>query len=170
MLNKTIKPLVEAGIVTKVYAIDAESKDGTGAVAALCGAFVLQRAEIAPELGASKGKGDAMWRALLATSPGGSADEIVAFLDGDTGDPTPAHLIGIIGPLIMNDHIQMVRGMFQRPFQSNKGDVRPHGTCPPSGASSHIQSKYAVGNFEGHCPGADSLTKLRESEMVTKSS
>ena len=127
MLNQTIKPLIEAGIVTKVYAIDAESKDGTGTVAAACGATVLQRATIAPELGSSKGKGDAMWRALLTTSPGGGDNEIIAFLDGDTGDPTPAHLIGIIGPLIMNDEIQMVRGMFERPFKGGDGHVRPNG-------------------------------------------
>ena len=148
VLNQTIKPLVEAGIVTKVYAIDAESRDGTGAVAAACGANVLQCAEIAPELGTSKGKGDAMWRALLATSPGSSADEIVAFLDGDTGDPTPAHLIGIIGPLIMNNGIQMVRGMFERPFQGSNGDVRPHGMFLISGAHAYIWSRYAIGNVE----------------------
>ena len=116
--------------MSKVYAIDAASRDGTGAVAAACGATVLQRANIAPELGSSKGKGDAMWRALLATPSDGGGDEIVAFLDGDTRDPTPAHLIGIIGPLIMNDNIQMVRGMFERPFQGNNGDIRPNGMFP----------------------------------------
>lgn len=57
-----------------------------------------------------------MWRALLVTSIDSNGDEIVAFLDGDTGDPTLVHLIGIIGPLIMNENIQMVRGMFERPF------------------------------------------------------
>ena len=144
VLNYTIKPLVEAGVVANVYAIDAESKDGTGwAVAAACGAVVLQRATIAPELGASKGKGDAMWRALLATSPGSGENEIIAFLDGDTGDPTPAHLIGIVGPLIMNDEIQMIRGMFERPFKGNYGDVRPHGMFLIYHASIHRRARHS---------------------------
>ncbi len=77
-----------------------------------------------------------MWRALLATSPESSGDEIIAFLDGDTGDPTPAHLIGIIGPLIMSDEIQMVRGMFERPFQGSGGDVRPNGEFLANNVSS----------------------------------
>ena len=122
VINSTVKPLVNAGIVSKVYAIDAQSKDGTGAVASQNGATVLQRAGIASEYGPSQGKGDAMWRGLFATHETSSANEIVAFLDGDTGDPSPAHLIGIIGPLIMNDDFHMVRGFFERPFKSPSGE------------------------------------------------
>ena len=82
-----------------------------------------------------------MWRALLATSPGSSGNEIIAFLDGDTGDPTPAHLIGIIGPLIMNDETQMVRGMFERPFQGKDGNVRPNGEFLVNNVSSWPMGK-----------------------------
>lgn len=134
ILDDTVKPLVDAGVVTSVIAIDAASTDNTGAVAAAHGATVLQRAEIVPEVGPSLGKGDALWRALLATATscitglGTENDkEIIAFLDGDTGDPSPAHLIGIIGPLILNEKLQMVRGCFDRPFKCPKtGDVRAH--------------------------------------------
>lgn len=136
VLDQTVKPLVDAGIVSSVFAIDANSEDGTAAVAAAHGATVLQRCEIAPELGGSLGKGDAMWRALLATSAGHKADpdcvdgrfgsEIVAFLDGDTCDPSSAHLLGILGPLILDDKIQMVRGCFDRPFKAPNGDIRAH--------------------------------------------
>ncbi len=34
VLEKTVKPLVDMKIVSNVYAIDCNSKDGTGAVAA----------------------------------------------------------------------------------------------------------------------------------------
>ena len=128
VLEKTVEPLVAAHIITKVIAIDNYSVDGTGAVAAKHGATVLQRTDIAPELGKSLGKGDAMWRALLQTSMAeGSCDnEIIAFLDGDTGNPDPSHLIGIVGPLIYHDHLQMVKGSFDRPFKSKHGDTQPH--------------------------------------------
>ncbi len=55
VLNETVKPLVDGHVVHSVIAIDANSIDNTGAVAAANGAHVLQRAEIAPELGRSLG-------------------------------------------------------------------------------------------------------------------
>lgn len=121
VIKQTVEPLVQAKVVSSVVVIDAASKDGTGKVAALCGARVVQRADIASEYGASRGKGDALWRALLVTE-----GDIVAFLDGDTGDPSPAHLIGIIGPLLANDSIQMVRACFDRPFKTASGHSQAH--------------------------------------------
>ena len=121
IILETIEPLKSAGIVSSIIAIDNKSVDNTGAVAAAHGAFVVQRAEIASELGPSQGKGDAMWRALQVTD-----GDIVAFLDGDTADPSPAHLLGILGPLIMDENIQMVRGCFDRPFKQPNGEHRPH--------------------------------------------
>lgn len=121
VIAQTVGPLVEAKVVSRVVVVDAASADGTGKFAASHGAQVVQRADYAPEFGPSRGKGDALWRGLLATD-----GDIVAFLDGDTGDPSPAHLIGILGPLILFDDIHMVRACFDRPFKSATGDVRPH--------------------------------------------
>lgn len=121
IILETINPLKLAGIVSSIIAIDNRSVDRTGAVAAAHGASVLQRAEIASELGPSQGKGDAMWRALQVTD-----GDIVAFLDGDTTDPNPSHLLGILGPLIIDKNIQMVRGCFDRPFKQPNGEYRPH--------------------------------------------
>jgi glucosyl-3-phosphoglycerate synthase len=121
VITKTVQPLIDAGIVSRLVVIDAASLDGTGEVAASHGAEVIQRKDIASELGPSCGKGDALWRALLVTD-----GEIVAFLDGDTGDPDPAHLISILGSLLLHDNIQMVRGGFDRPFKSASGEMMSH--------------------------------------------
>jgi glucosyl-3-phosphoglycerate synthase len=121
VITKTVRPLLTAGIVSDLVVIDAASADGTGAIAAAHGAKVIQRGDIAPALGPSRGKGDALWRALLVT--GGN---IVAFLDGDTGDPDPAHLLGILGPLVMREEIRMVRACFDRPYKSASGSVSPN--------------------------------------------
>lgn len=123
VITKTVLPFVEAKIVSRLVVIDAASKDGTGMVAATAHSCVevIQRVDIAPEFGNSRGKGDALWRALLATD-----GDVVAFLDGDTGDPSPNHLVGILGPLVCYDDIYMVRACFDRPFKSESGDVRPH--------------------------------------------
>ena len=87
------------GLVDDVVVIDAASADGTEAVARPCGARVLQQDELLPEFGPALGKGDAMWRALHATD-----GDIVCFLDGDTADPDPRHLRGLLGPLLMRPH------------------------------------------------------------------
>lgn len=121
VITNSVRPLIAAGVVSRLVVIDAASQDGTGEIAAAHGAEVIQRRDIAPELGPSRGKGDALWRALLVTD-----GDIVAFLDGDTCDPDPAHLIGIIGPLLLQDGIQMVRASFDRPFKSASGDVTPN--------------------------------------------
>ena len=118
VIQETVRPLATAGIVSSAIVIDANSKDKTGEIAAKHGAIVIQREKIAPELGPSQGKGDALWRALKA-----SDGDVVAFLDGDTADPNPAHLLGILGPLLLDDRISMVRGCFDRPFRTPNGDI-----------------------------------------------
>ena len=68
-----------------------------------------------PEYGPALGKGDAMWRAVGAT--GG---DLICFLDGDTADPSPLHLLGLIGPLYTRPDIRFVKGAFERPLR--RGD------------------------------------------------
>jgi glycosyltransferase involved in cell wall biosynthesis len=113
VLEVTVAPSVRAGLVDEVVVVDAASRDGTAAVAGASGARVIQQDDIASELGPALGKGDAMWRALQAT--GG---DIVCFLDGDTRDPDPAHLRGILGPLLSDPGIAFVKGAFERPFDA----------------------------------------------------
>jgi glycosyltransferase involved in cell wall biosynthesis len=122
VLDRAVAPVREAGVVDDVVVVDAASRDGTAQVAAAHGARVVQQDEIAPGLGPALGKGDAMWRALQAT--GG---ELVCFMDGDTGDPQPAHLIGLVGPLLADPSIAMVRGAFSRPFTDGGRLVQDEG-------------------------------------------
>lgn len=121
VLDVTVAPLVAAGVVDEVVVVDARSADGTARTAAEHGARVLQQDELCPAAGPCRGKGDAMWRALQATS-----GDVVAFLDGDTEDPSPAHLAGILGPLLTDQGVQMVRGCFDRPRRQTDGTVTAH--------------------------------------------
>lgn len=121
VLDETVAPLVEAGVVAEVVVVDAGSVDGTAEVAAAHGARVVQQDDLRADAGPCLGKGDAMWRALGAT--GG---DVVAFLDGDTADPTPAHLAGILGPLLTDPDVAMVRGCFDRPRLDADGRLSAH--------------------------------------------
>jgi len=111
VVRETVGPLRAAGLVDELVVVDAGSGDGTASAAREAGARVLSQDELLPEFGPALGKGDAMWRALHA-----STGELVCFLDGDTADPDPAHLRGLLGPLLTDPSVQLVKGAFERPL------------------------------------------------------
>jgi glucosyl-3-phosphoglycerate synthase len=115
VLDRTLAPALAAGLVDELVVVDAGSRDGTAEVAAAHGARVIQQDAVAAELGPALGKGDAMWRALADTD-----GEIVCFLDGDTLDPAPSHLLGLLGPLLADDSLGLVKGAFDRPFDTGQ--------------------------------------------------
>ncbi len=47
-----------------------------------------------------------------------SCGEVVCFLDADTEDPHPHHLLGLLGPLLEDPELALVKGAFDRPFRS----------------------------------------------------
>ncbi len=122
VIETTVGPAYDAGLIDQVVVVDAASADGTAARAAAAGATVLQQDELAPELGPAQGKGDAMWRALAATD-----GEIVCFLDADTADPDPHHLLGLLGPMFIDPEIALVKGAFARPFNAGGRSLADEG-------------------------------------------
>ena len=105
--------LLAAGLLDEALVVDADSADGTAAVARRCGLRVAQESELLCEHGRALGKGDAMWRGLAATR-----GEIVVFADTDTEDFHEGFLLGLIGPLLREREVQLVKGAFRRPFRS----------------------------------------------------
>ncbi len=120
VVQETVGPLADEGLIDDLVVVDAASSDGTAEAAARAGARVLQQDELNPEVGPAQGKGDAMWRALQATN-----GDIVCFLDGDTVDPRVEHLQGLIGPMLDDAGVALVKGAFDRPMDA--GAVKlPH--------------------------------------------
>ncbi len=113
VVRDTVGPLAALGLVDEIIVIDAGSRDDTAQIATDAGARVVQQDEILSQFGPALGKGDAMWRALSVTS-----GEVVCFLDGDTADPSPGHLKGLLGPLLTCDDLQLVKGAFERPLRA----------------------------------------------------
>ncbi len=122
VLRHTTGPLVDAGLVDDVVVVDAGSDDGTAGFAAHCGARVLQQDQIVSQLGPALGKGDAMWRALQVTT-----GDIVCFLDADTANPDAAHLLGLLGPILTDDSVALVKGTFERPLKTEAGALASEG-------------------------------------------
>jgi glycosyltransferase involved in cell wall biosynthesis len=112
VLQTTVAPASRAGLIDEVIVVDAASRDGTAERAAALGATVLQQDELLSEHGSALGKGDALWRALDHTRA-----DVVCFLDSDTEDPHPHHLLGLLGPLLHDPMVSLVKGAFERPFR-----------------------------------------------------
>lgn len=107
----SVVELAEAGLVDQIAVIDAGSADGTAEIAAGAGAETYFEAELMAELGAARGKGDAMWRALSIAS-----GDIVVYLDGDVHDFGPHYVTGLLGPLLGSEQIEFVKGFYRRPL------------------------------------------------------
>jgi glucosyl-3-phosphoglycerate synthase len=113
VIAKTVAPLRDAGLIDDLLVIDADSPDGTAEIARATGARVIDQDDVLSDFGPALGKGDAMWRAVHATGT-----DIVCFLDGDTADPHPDHLRGLLGPLLVDPSVMLVKGAFDRPLRT----------------------------------------------------
>ncbi len=111
-------------LVDELVVIDSGSADRTAEAAAEAGARVVHRDSILPRLPAEPGKGEVLWRSLLVT--GG---QIVCFVDADLREFDPAFVHGIVGPLLTEPHIQLVKAMYDRPLTLSDGDG-PDGAGP----------------------------------------
>jgi glycosyltransferase involved in cell wall biosynthesis len=108
-----IAPLERLGLVDELLVVDAASRDGTAGVARAHGARVVQESAVLPEAGPCRGKGDAMWRGLAATE-----GDLVVYVDGDTADFGASFVTGLLGPLIDDPGVALVKGAFRRPLRA----------------------------------------------------
>lgn len=98
-------------LVDDLVVLDSGSTDDTASIAAAAGARVLTRTSAYPDLPVLPGKGEAMWRALAATS-----GDLVVFIDADLRSFTPAYVTGLLGPLLMDPHVALVKAVYERPL------------------------------------------------------
>lgn len=97
--------LEAAGAIDEVLVVDAGSDDGTAAAAGEAGAAVALESEMLPDFGPVLGKGDAMWRALAATT-----GDVVAYVDGDSESFGPHFACGILGPVVCEPGARFAKG------------------------------------------------------------
>ena len=108
-------------LVDEVIVVDSRSTDGTAAVARAAGAVVVSQEDMTRGLPPMRGKGDALWAGLAATS-----GDVVAFVDADV-DPFDSRFVsGLLGPLLTDPSISFVKGFYHRPL-SFGGHSEPDG-------------------------------------------
>ncbi|MGW7099868.1 glucosyl-3-phosphoglycerate synthase [Streptomyces sp. NPDC054838] len=103
-------------LVDELVVVDSGSSDRTAEVAAKAGARVVHRDAVLPRLPAVPGKGEVLWRSLLATT-----GDIVCFVDADLRDFSSAFVSGIVGPLLTEPDVQFVKAMYDRPLGDAPG-------------------------------------------------
>ncbi len=109
------------GLVDDLLVVDGDSQDHTGAVAAAAGARVVRQSEVLPEAGSTRGKGEALWKGLAATTA-----DLVCFVDADIQDIDQRFVVGLLGPLLMDEAIEFTKACYDRPLDLGS-EVRPSG-------------------------------------------
>jgi glucosyl-3-phosphoglycerate synthase len=108
--------MLRAPLVDEIVVVDSGSTDRTAEVAAAAGATVVHRDAILPRIPAVPGKGEVLWRSLLVTR-----GDIVCFVDADLREFSSDFVSGIVGPLLTEPDVQLVKAMYDRPLGSAAG-------------------------------------------------
>ena len=104
-------------LLDEIVVIDSDSTDETHSVATAAGAVVHRSREIRPDLGSHPGKGEAMWKSLFVTR-----GDLLVFMDADLVDWDTHFVPGLLGPLLAEDGVALVKGFYQRPLRDDAGN------------------------------------------------
>jgi glucosyl-3-phosphoglycerate synthase len=96
-------------LVDELLVVDSGSTDATVKVALEAGARVIAREDVLPDIAPVPGKGEVLWRGVAATT-----SELIAFVDSDLRDFTTAFVTGLLGPLLDDPAVQLVKATYDR--------------------------------------------------------
>ena len=103
-------------LIDEFAVIDSGSEDNTREVAAAFGADVYLAADILPEVGDKRGKGENLWKAIYQLK-----GDIIVYVDADIKNIHPRFVTGIVAPLIQNDTIKYCKAFYDRPMAYSSG-------------------------------------------------
>ena len=103
-------------LVDELVVIDSRSTDDTARLAREAGAVVHHHDDVRPDLGARHGKGEALWKAQFVTS-----GDLLVFVDADLTEWDTHFVTGLLGPLLTEPAVALVKGFYERPLRV--GDV-----------------------------------------------
>ena len=107
-----------APLVDELVVVDSGSTDRTVEVATAAGATVVLRTDVLPELEPVPGKGEVLWRSLAATT-----GDIICFLDSDLVDFDPGFVPALLGPLLTEPQVELVKGFYRRPLRLETKEI-----------------------------------------------
>ena len=105
-------------LVDELVVLDSGSTDATRARAAAAGARVVGREQVLTDIEPVPGKGEVLWRSLAATS-----GDLVVFLDSDLVDFDPEFVPALLGPLLTEQGVALVKGFYRRPLRLEAAEL-----------------------------------------------
>ncbi len=103
-------------LVDDLLVVDSDSTDATAQRAREAGARVVATPEVLPGIPTVPGKGEAMWRGLAATQ-----GDVVVFLDADLRSFTSDYVIALLGPILSDSSVHLVKACYDRPLIADGG-------------------------------------------------
>jgi glucosyl-3-phosphoglycerate synthase len=111
-VRKAMREMVgRVPLLDEVLVIDSASTDRTREIAEAEGAKVIQHPDVLARYGSFRGKGEALWKSLFATS-----GDIIVWADTDVRHWHHRMVYGTLGPLLHEPRLQYVKGYYQRPI------------------------------------------------------
>ncbi len=99
-------------LVDQLMIVDGNSTDRTIERAKKAGAEVYLQDEILSGAGKQGGKGEALWKSLAV-----ARGDLIIWLDSDVSNFKPHFVYGLLGPLLINQEIVLVKGFYRRPIR-----------------------------------------------------
>ena len=109
-------------LLDEIVVIDSGSTDKTRKIARSYGATVVEANDILPHLERFKGKGENLWKALYVTR-----GDIIIYIDADIKNIHHRFAYGLLGPLLLSDHIRFSKAFYDRPISLGKNKWRATG-------------------------------------------
>ncbi|MFZ7127321.1 MAG: glucosyl-3-phosphoglycerate synthase [Desulfobacterales bacterium] len=109
-------------LLDEIVVIDSGSTDDTVQIARSFGAEVHLADDILPAYKCYRGKGENLWKALYI-----ARGDIIVYLDADIKNIHHRFAYGLVGPLLVHDHIKYTKAFYDRPIAIGKNKIRPTG-------------------------------------------
>lgn len=109
-------------LIDELIVVDSDSTDDTAGIAARAGATVYAARQIRADQGSHPGKGEALWKSQFVSS-----GELLVFIDADLVEWGAHFVVGLLGPLVTNPQIQLVKGFYDRWLTGDDGGSAPQG-------------------------------------------
>lgn len=111
----------KTSLVDQLMIVDGNSTDRTVELARKAGAEVYFQDEILPHAGKHGGKGEALWKSLAV-----ARGDLIIWLDSDVSNFKPHFVYGLLGPLLLNQEIVLVKSFYRRPIRQGER-IEPEG-------------------------------------------